>query len=68
MFEKIIKLLNEANNISIYSHVNTDCDAMGSSLAQAVRHMRNVAVISVSFFMVVFFRLFFICLIIYYTS
>ena len=33
MFEKIIKLLNEANNISIYSHVNTDCDAMGSSLA-----------------------------------
>ena len=33
MFEKIIKLLNDANNISIYSHVNTDCDAMGSSLA-----------------------------------
>lgn len=33
MFEKIIKLLNESNNISIYSHVNTDCDAMGSSLA-----------------------------------
>ena len=33
MFEKIIKLLNNANNISIYSHVNTDCDAMGSSLA-----------------------------------
>ena len=33
MFEKIIKLLNDSNNISIYSHVNTDCDAMGSSLA-----------------------------------
>lgn len=33
MFEKIIKLLNEANNVSIYSHINTDCDAMGSSLA-----------------------------------
>ncbi len=33
MFEKIIKLLNNASNISIYSHVNTDCDAMGSSLA-----------------------------------
>ena len=33
MFEKIIKLLNESNNIAIYSHVNTDCDAMGSSLA-----------------------------------
>ena len=33
MFEKIIKLLNDAKNISIYSHINTDCDAMGSSLA-----------------------------------
>lgn len=33
MFEKIIKLLNSAENISIYSHINTDCDAMGSSLA-----------------------------------
>ena len=33
MFEKIIKILNESNNISIYSHVNTDCDAMGASLA-----------------------------------
>lgn len=33
MFEKIIKLLNDANTISIYSHINTDCDAMGSSLA-----------------------------------
>lgn len=33
MFEKIIKLFNEAQNISIYSHINTDCDAMGSSLA-----------------------------------
>lgn len=33
MFEKIIKLLNEANTVSIYSHINTDCDAMGSSLA-----------------------------------
>lgn len=33
MFEKIIKLLSDAENISIYSHINTDCDAMGSSLA-----------------------------------
>lgn len=33
MFEKIIKLLSDAGNISIYSHINTDCDAMGSSLA-----------------------------------
>lgn len=33
MFEKIIKLLHDANEVSIYSHINTDCDAMGSSLA-----------------------------------
>lgn len=33
MFEKIIKLLNDADSVSIYSHINTDCDAMGSSLA-----------------------------------
>lgn len=33
MFEKIINLMRDANNISIYSHINTDCDAMGSSLA-----------------------------------
>lgn len=33
MFEKIIKLLNDAESVSIYSHINTDCDAMGSSLA-----------------------------------
>ena len=33
MFEKVIKLLNGAKNVSIYSHVNTDCDAIGSSLA-----------------------------------
>lgn len=33
MFEKIIKLLNDADYVSIYSHINSDCDAMGSSLA-----------------------------------
>ncbi len=33
MFEKMIKLFKEAESISIYSHINTDCDAMGSSLA-----------------------------------
>lgn len=33
MFEKMIKLFNSAEKISIYSHINTDCDAMGSSLA-----------------------------------
>ena len=33
MFEKMIKLFNSAETISIYSHINTDCDAMGSSLA-----------------------------------
>lgn len=29
----ISNILKEANNISIYTHINTDCDAMGSSLA-----------------------------------
>lgn len=33
MIEKISKLLDEAQNISIYTHINTDCDAIGSSLA-----------------------------------
>ena len=33
MFEKMIKLFKEAECVSIYSHINTDCDAMGSSLA-----------------------------------
>lgn len=30
---EVAKLINEANKVSIYIHINTDCDAMGSSLA-----------------------------------
>ena len=33
MISDIINILNNAKNISIYSHINTDCDAIGSSLA-----------------------------------
>lgn len=33
MIKEVIKLLEDAKNISIYTHINTDCDAMGSSLA-----------------------------------
>jgi len=33
MISKVSKLLNDAKNISIYTHINTDCDAIGSSLA-----------------------------------
>ena len=33
MKNKIIELLKNSNSVSIYTHINTDCDAMGSSLA-----------------------------------
>ena len=33
MNNKVIALLGESKNISIYSHINTDCDAIGASLA-----------------------------------
>ena len=33
MINRIIKLINDAKNVSIYTHINTDCDAIGSSLA-----------------------------------
>ena len=31
--EQVADMLLEAKNVSIYTHINTDCDAMGSSLA-----------------------------------
>ncbi len=31
--EQVIDTLLEAQNVAIYTHINTDCDAMGSSLA-----------------------------------
>ena len=33
MQNKVVDLLKSSNNVSIYVHFNTDCDAMGSSLA-----------------------------------
>ncbi len=30
---EVSKILLEANNVAIYTHINTDCDAMGSTLA-----------------------------------
>jgi len=33
MINKIIKIISDAQNVSIYTHINTDCDAIGSSLA-----------------------------------
>ena len=33
MLNEVIKVLNESHNISIYTHINTDCDALGSALA-----------------------------------
>lgn len=33
MLNEVIKMLNESKNISIYTHINTDCDALGSALA-----------------------------------
>ena len=31
--DKVIELLESANSVAIYAHINTDCDAVGSSLA-----------------------------------
>ena len=33
MLTKVVDILKSSNNVSIYVHINTDCDAMGSSLA-----------------------------------
>jgi len=33
MKTKVLELLKSARNVAIYSHINSDCDAMGSSLA-----------------------------------
>lgn len=33
MINKVISLLEKSNTIAIYTHINTDCDAMGSSYA-----------------------------------
>ena len=33
MLNKVVSLLKESQNIAIYTHINIDCDAMGSSLA-----------------------------------
>lgn len=33
MLDIVVKTLNEAKSVAIYTHINTDCDAMGSSLA-----------------------------------
>lgn len=33
MINKVVKLLEESKSVAIYTHINTDCDAMGSSLA-----------------------------------
>ena len=33
MINKVISLLESASSVAIYTHINTDCDAMGSSLA-----------------------------------
>lgn len=33
MLEEVLSLLNNSQNVAIYSHINVDCDAMGSSLA-----------------------------------
>ena len=32
-FKEVSEIINSANNISIYTHINTDCDAMGSAIA-----------------------------------
>ncbi len=32
-FEQVVDALFAAKNVAIYTHINTDCDAMGSSLA-----------------------------------
>lgn len=33
MLSDVAKIIKESNNVSIYTHINTDCDALGSSLA-----------------------------------
>ena len=33
MINKVVELLKSASSVAIYSHINSDCDAMGSSLA-----------------------------------
>ncbi len=33
MLNEVIKILKDSKNISIYTHINTDCDALGSALA-----------------------------------
>lgn len=40
-FKEVSEIINSANNISIYTHINTDCDAMGSAIAlrEALRLM-----------------------------
>ncbi|MBP3582223.1 MAG: hypothetical protein J6J33_05690, partial [Clostridia bacterium] len=30
---EVLDLLTKSNNVAIYSHINSDCDSMGSSLA-----------------------------------
>ncbi len=32
-FKEVSEIINSAQNISIYTHINTDCDAMGSAIA-----------------------------------
>ena len=32
-FKEVSEIIRSANNISIYTHINTDCDAMGSAIA-----------------------------------
>ncbi len=32
-FKEVSEIINSAKNISIYTHINTDCDALGSSIA-----------------------------------
>ena len=38
MLSDVAKIIRESNNISIYTHINTDCDALGSSLALREAH------------------------------
>lgn len=33
MLSKVAQVLKESQNVSIYTHINTDCDALGSALA-----------------------------------
>ena len=40
MLSKVLNLLKNSSNVAIYTHINIDCDAMGSSLA-----MREVLIL-----------------------